>query len=422
MTSIRAWGLAAGLAAALLPAASHAAEDFYKGKTITIIVTTGPGGSVDLVTRVAAKHVAKHIPGNPTIVVSNKPGADGIVGANYMYVQAPRDGTEIATTLNAVAMEKLFYGDRSVSKFDATEFNWLGSPSKFVLVSIAWNTSPIKKWQDLLEKEMIVGSGGAGSGGTIDSMIMRNLLGFKYKLVLGYPSGADTDLAMMRGEIDGRASTAWNAIQSRYPDWVPKKTVSLLFQYGLEKDPSIPAEVPLIINTVPDGEKKQALKLRMAADELGYPIFAPPGVPKDRVEILRKAYAETFKDPDFLADAEKARIDVFPVSGEKLQAMIQDAYATPQASRTLLQQASVPPSTFDQAKTVKVSSTLTKVGDKGATVTFMRDGKESSAAVAKETEITIAGSKADAGALKTGLACDIDYYGDKGQAKSLACK
>jgi tripartite-type tricarboxylate transporter receptor subunit TctC len=401
--------------------AAEAAEDFYKGKNLTVVVTSGPGGSVDLVTRLTTKHLSKYIPGNPNVIVVHKPGADGVVGVNYMYSQAVRDGTEIATTLSSVVMEPLFYGSRSVGKFNATEFNWLGSSSKFVLVSIAWNTSPIKKWDDLLEKEMIVGSGGAGSGGTIDSLIMRNLMGFKYKLVLGYPSGADTDLAMMRGEIDGRASTAWAAIQSRYPDWVPKKQVSLLFQYGLEKDPSIPAETPLIINHVPEGEKKQALKLRMAADELGYPILAPPGVPADRIEILRKAYAEVFKDPNFLADAEKARVEVLPVTGERLASLVKEAYSTPQSSRELLQQASVPPSVFDQVKTVKVSAALSKVDDKGM-ITFSRDGKDTTAGVVKETAVTVAGNKAEGKDLKAGMSCEIDYFGDKGQAKSVACK
>jgi tripartite-type tricarboxylate transporter receptor subunit TctC len=423
MRHLRATTVAAMTAAAAVfgLTAADAAEDFYKGKTLTVVVTSGPGGSVDLVTRLATKHLSKYIPGNPTVVVVHKPGADGVVGVNYMYSQAARDGTEIATTLSSVVMEPLFYGSRSVGKFNATEFNWLGSSSKFVLVSIAWNTSPIKKWEDLLEKEMIVGSGGAGSGGTIDSLIMRNLMGFKYKLVLGYPSGADTDLAMMRGEIDGRASTAWAAIQSRYPDWIPKKQVSLLFQYGLEKDPSIPAETPLIINHVPEGEKKQALKLRMAADELGYPILAPPGVPADRVEILRKAYAAVFKDPAFLADAEKARVEVLPVTGERLASLVKDAYGTPQSSRDLLQQASVPPSVFDQVKTVKVSSALTKVDDKGM-ITFSRDGKDATAGVVKDTAVTIAGNKAEGKDLKAGMSCEIDYFGDKGQAKSVACK
>lgn len=420
-TSSSLAALAAGVL--VLSAQGAAAEVSYKGKTVTLFITSGTGGSVDLLSRLGARHLADHLPGNPTVVAKNKGGAGGIVGANYIYDQAPKDGTELGSSLNSIPFAPLFYGQKkSRASFDPNKFNWIASPVKFVAVSIAWHTSPVKKWQDLRTHEMIVGSSGRGSSGTIDGQILNALMGFKYKIIIGYPSGSDTDLAMIRGEIEGRVTTAWAGITSRYPQWLKDKSVTLLYQMGLEKYPGVPSEVPLLIDAVENPKNKAALKLKMAAYDVGYPIYAPPGTPADVVAVLRKSYMATFNDPKLRAEAKKARVDIAPIPGEKVAAIIADSYAAPAEVQQLLRDAINAPQKFAKAKTTKVSTSLTGVKKKGKVIAFEAKGKAQTARIGKKTKITVAGKKAKGSALKAGMACDVDYFGDGGQAKSVSCK
>lgn len=423
MRSITMAGAAGTLAllCAAFGSTGAGAADFYQDKVVTVLITSGPGGSVDLMARLGARHLADHIPGHPSVVAKNKDGAGGIVGANYLYSNAPRDGTEIGASLMSVPFEPLFYGERSVAKFDPLKFNWIGSPAKFISVAIAWHTSPIKKAEDLLSHEMLVGSSGIGSASTIDSFVMRNILGFRYHVILGYPSGSDIDLAMMRGETEGRASDAWAGITSRHADWLRDKKIVVLYQMGLTRHPGIPDSVPLGIDFAKNPEDRAVLKLKMAAFETGYPIFAPPGVPAAQVAILRKAYADTFKDPAFLADAKKSHVEVEPITGETVTQILEESYGAPAAIKARLVAASQPPGKLDQAKTVKVSSTISGIGKKGM-IAFTADGKEAHAKIAKKTKVTVGGKKADAKAVAVGMNCEIEYYGDQGQAKTLTCR
>jgi tripartite-type tricarboxylate transporter receptor subunit TctC len=411
--------LAAGALA--LPAAPAGAADFYSGKTVTLFIGSGVGGSVDLMARLGARHVAEHIPGHPTVIAKNKDGAGGILAANDLYRTAPKDGTQIGTTLMTVPFEPLFYGERSIARFDPLKFEWIGSPAKFISVSLAWHTSPIKKAEDLLTHEMVVGSAGAGSASTIDSFVMRNVLGFKYRVILGYPSGSDIDLAMERGETQGRASDAWAGITSRHMDWVKNGTIRILYQMGLKKHPGIPGSVPLGIDFAKNPEDRAVLKLKMSSFEIGYPIFAPPGTPADRVAILRKAFADTFTDPAYLADAKKADVEVEPITGEEIASILKEAYCAPADVKARLVAASKRPSEVEQVKTVKVSSGISEVGAKGL-IGFTDNGKPVHAKIAGKTKVTVDGAKADAKALKVGMNCDIEYYGDMGQAKAVVCK
>jgi tripartite-type tricarboxylate transporter receptor subunit TctC len=420
ITTVVAAGALAVLPATIVHAAASAA-DFYSGKTITMYITSGVGGSVDLMSRLGTRHLADHIPGHPSVIDKNKDGAGGIVGANYLYLNAPKDGTEIGSSLMTVPFEPLFYGDRSVAKFDPLKFNWIASPAKFISVSIAWHTSPIQKAEDLLTHEMVVGSSGAGSASTIDSFVMRNILGFRYHVIMGYPSGSDIDLAMERGETEGRASDAWAGITSRHPDWLRDGKIRVLYQMGLTKHQGIPDSVPLGIDFAKNPEDRAVLKLKMASFEIGYPIFAPPGVPAERVALLRKAYADTFKDPAFLADAKAAHVEVEPVAGETVAAILKEAYGAPAAIKARLVEASLPPGKLDQAKTVTVSSAISEVGKKGL-IAFTADGKPAHAKIAKKTKVTVDGKKADGKAIRVGMTCEIEYYGDMGQAKAVACR
>ncbi|MFT5540280.1 MAG: tripartite-type tricarboxylate transporter receptor subunit TctC [Alphaproteobacteria bacterium] len=415
-------GAVALLPAVMLSTTALAADPFYKDKRITVFITSGSGGSVDLMNRLGARHVGKHIPGKPKVIAKNKTGAGGLVGANYLYNQAPKNGTELAGSLMTVPYAPLFYGKTSKAKFDPNKFNWIASPSKFVAVAIAWHTSPIKKWQDLLEKEMIVGSSGMGSASTVDSLFMRNALGLKYKVIMGYPSGGDIDLAMIRGETQGRATTAWAGVTSRHPDWITKNKVSLLYQMGLEPHPTVPKHVPLLVDEIKDPEKKALLKLKMAAYETGYPVYAPPGVPAERVALLRKAFAATSRDPEYLADAKRSRVEVNPIPGAKVAQIVADAYNAPEHLKLQLQMASRPGGKLARVKTVKASSAIKGFKKKGKVMVFEAKGKTAHARFGRRTKITIAGKKAKRGALKVGMNCVIDYYGEMGQAKSVKCK
>lgn len=413
---------AAGLLAACA-AGPAGADDFYKGKTVNILITSGAGGSVDLYGRLGARHLSKHIPGHPTIVAQNKGGAGGLVGANFVYDQAPKDGTVLGSSLNSIPFTPLFYGKSTKATFDPVKFNWIASPAPFIAVALAWHTSKIKKWQDLRQNQMIVGSAGRGSTSTVDGLVMNALMGFKYKVIFGYPSGGDIDLAMIRGETEGRATTAWAGVTSRNPEWIKDKQVTILYQMGLEKYHSVPADVPLLIDHVEDPKKKAALKLKMAAYDIGYPIFAPPGVPAERVGVLRKAYADTFADPALLDDAKRAGIDIAPMSGEKVEGLLKDVYGAPDDVKEMLQKAIADDgSSVDEVKTTKVSSAIKEMTSKGRTIAFEANGKPATATIAKETKITVAGTAAKADALKQGMSCDIEYYGDGSQAKAISCK
>lgn len=407
-----------------LTASAIAAEPFFKGKKLTIFITSGVGGSVDLMGRLGARHVKKHIPGNPSVIAKNKTGAGGLIGANYIYNLAPKDGTELGASLMTVPYAPLFYGKRPQIKFDPVKFNWIGSPSKFIAVAIAWHTSPVKKWQDLLTQELIVGSSGKGSSSTVDSIVMKNLLGFKYRVIMGYPSGADIDLAMVRGETEGRATTAWAGLTSRHPDWLRDNKVTLLYQMGLKKHPSVPASVPLITDVVTDKEARQVLLLKMAAYETGYPVYAPPGVPAARVAMLRKAFAATYRDPAYLADAKRSRVEIGPISGEKVSQIVANAYAAPESIKARLREASKlqKGSKLGRAKTKKVSSLITAITKKGKVIAFKAKGKAAHARLGRKTKIYIGGKKVKRQALKVGLDCQIVYFFEMSQAKSIKCK
>ncbi len=416
-------GALAMMGASVVPETATA-KDFYRGKRITHYITSGSGGSVDLMNRLGARHLGKHIPGNPRVLAKNKTGAGGIVGLNYMYIQAPKDGTETVGSLMAVPMAPLFYGKEGRGKnikFDSTKFQYIASPARFIAVAQAWHTAKVKKWQDLLQHELVVGSSGMGSSSTVDAIFLKNLLGFNYKVIIGYPGGGDIDLAMVRGETQGRATNSWVGITSRHPDWLRDKKFNILYQQGLQKSPHVPPDVPLLYDEVKDPEKKQLLKLKMAQFELGYPVYAPPGVPKDRIEILRKAYSATYRDPAYLAEAKKARVLVAPISAEKLTKIIADTYATPEPLQAKLRSYLKPKAKIARAKPTKVTTEILALKKKGKVIEFKNAGKTTTFKVGRRTKIYIGKKKVKRGALKAGMTCAIAYF-EGASAKTIKCK
>jgi len=320
--------LAAGsLAAASVPAAAQTPEQFFKGKTITFYVGLSPGGGYDLNARLVAKHFGKYVPGNPNVIVKNMPGGGGIVMTNYVANVADPDGLHIGAPQRGIPFEPLL-GDASHAKYDPNKLQWIGSANADTSVAVVTKRAGVKTWQDLRNKEVIVAGTGVGTESVTVPYILRNILGFKYKVIAGYPGGSEMNLAMQRGEVDGRGTFSWTSLKPHKKDWIESGDIIVLYQQGLRKHPDIP-EVPLVTDLAENETQRQVLMLQFTAFELGRPYFVREGVPADRVQALRRAFDATMKDKDLLADAEKQGLEANPATGEEMQEMLKKVYATP---------------------------------------------------------------------------------------------
>jgi tripartite-type tricarboxylate transporter receptor subunit TctC len=306
-------------------AAADAVADFYKGKTVTIIVGYSAGGGYDIYARALARHMGRHLPGNPNFIVQNITGAGSVNAANNIYNVAPKDGTAFGTFGRGLAMEPLI-GTARV-QYDSTKFTWLGSGTNEVSVCATWHTSPVKTWQDAQKTSFTVGGEGAGSDPDTFSALVRNAFGAKLRLVTGYHGTSDIILAIERGEVDGRCGWSWSSIKSTRPSWIPEKKLNYLVHMSETKAPELP-NVPLISDFA-NARQKQILRLVLSRQTMGRPFAAPPGIPADRKVALRRAFDATLKDPAFLAEAEKLKLEVNPVSGEEVDKLIAELYASP---------------------------------------------------------------------------------------------
>jgi tripartite-type tricarboxylate transporter receptor subunit TctC len=304
-----------------------APEDFYRGKTIQVLIGLSPGGAYDVYARMLARHMGKHIPGNPRLVPSNMEGAGSLTLTNYLYNVAPKDGTVIGTINRGAPFEPLI-GEANLARFDPAQFTWIGSVANEVSICAAWERAGIDSFEQLFTRELTVGGTGSGADTNQFPRIMNGVLGTKLKVVSGYPGGNNIDLAMERGEVDGRCGWSWSSIVSTRKAWLDSGSIKVLVQLALEKHPDLP-DVPLIMDYAKTEEERAMLRLIFSRAALGCPFVAPPGMPADRVAILRKAFDDTMKDPEFLADAAQALLEVAPVGGEELQALIADIYMTP---------------------------------------------------------------------------------------------
>ena len=322
----RAATVAVGLLACAVPAA-RAAEvaDFYRGKTITIVIGYSVGGGYDVFARLLAQHLGRHVPGNPAVVPQNMPGAGSRKAGMYLYEVAPKDGTVIGTIGRNEPIAPLIEEN---AKFDGTRFGWIGSIADDDSICLAWHTSPIKSWQDLQTRPLTVGALAPGDNTVTVPLALKNLFGAQLKLVKGYPGTSDLFLALERGEVEGACGVSWRPILTQRRDWIDGRKINVLVEVALERDPSL-GETPLITQFVHDPEQLKILSLLIASQAMARPFLAPPGIPDDRKQALRAAFDETMKDPRFLADAEKAALYVHPMSGSRIDALLQDLYATP---------------------------------------------------------------------------------------------
>jgi tripartite-type tricarboxylate transporter receptor subunit TctC len=307
-----------------MPAWADPVADFYKGKNINMLIGVSAGGEYDLHARLIARYIGRHIPGNPTLVPQNMLGAGGIVMANYLYGIAPRDGTYMAViqnghpTIQAVGMANIQY--------DAAKFNWIGAITPTVETMALWKTSGVRSVEDARREEVIVGSVGRANITFTFPQMLNEFAGTKFKIVSGYRGGSEINLAMERGEVAGRNNT-WSSWKVTKPDWLKNNDISIIAYAGPQ--PKDLKGIPSLEDLARTDDDRKVIRLIIAGTRLGRPIAATPGIPAERVKALREAFQAVMKDPDFIKEAEGARIDVDPVTGEELQKIVEDVLATP---------------------------------------------------------------------------------------------
>ena len=305
--------------------------EFYQNKSIDLIIGYSPGGGYDAYARLLARHLGAHIPGNPRIVPRNMPGGGSRAAAQYVYNVAPKNGTVLATGDQSLALEQAL-GSGNL-QFDTRKFYWIGNPISDNNTLVTWHTSGIRTVDEAKAREVPIGSTGADPSSQYPK-VMNALLGTKFKVVLGYPGANEINLAMENGEVSGRGSNSWSSWKATKPDWLRDKKINILVQIGLSKAQDLP-DVPLLIDLTQNPEHAEVLKLLSEPVAVGRPIFTTPGVPADRVKVLRDAFDATIKDPAFLEEARRLNLSINPSSGAELQqivANIVDASADAKAS------------------------------------------------------------------------------------------
>lgn len=320
---------AAGLAIALaVPAAATADEvaDFYAGKQLTVYVGYTTGGGYDTYARALARYYGDHLPGNPSIIVQNMPGGSSLKLANWMYSIAPKDGTAIATIARGAPVHDMLGG--SGVRFDPLRFNWIGSMNNEVSVCVTAARSPVRTFADLQQQETVVGGQGRSSDSEVFARFAKNLLGAKIRLISGYPGTAESIMAMERGEVDGNCGWSWTSAKTLRPDWTKPGGMNILMQMALVKHPDLP-DVPLITDFARNESEKAQMEMVFSRQTMGRPFLTAPDVPEARVAALRKAFMDTLSSTAFKEFAEKAKLEINPVSGEDLQALVERVRKTP---------------------------------------------------------------------------------------------
>ena len=306
--------------AAVGGACAQSAPEPFAGKTITILIGYAAGGTYDATARLLARHMGRHIPGAPLMMPQNMPGSGGIKTILHLYTIAPRDGTTLGMLSRSYPIEPVF--NPQAAKYDPSRFNPIGSTSTEVSVGVVWHTHGIKSLDDLQTHQITTGATGTTDDTGRFPTLLHNLTGAKIKVVVGYPGGNDVTAAMEKGEVDARFGWSWGSLKSRSKPWIDEKKINILVQMALEKAPDLP-DTPLIMDFAKSDIDRQALELLFAPQAVAWPLVAPPDVPADRINILRRAFDETMKDPTFVAEANRLRIDVEPVTGEAMQKIVE---------------------------------------------------------------------------------------------------
>ena len=327
---MRALAFAAAIASGVsIAAQAETSQEFFRDKQLRMIVGFGPGTGNDIYMRHLMKHIAGRLPGKPTIIPVNMPGAASLTMTNYLYNVAPRDGTVVGMPSRNLLTEPLLGNPQA--KFDALQFTYLGSVSRETALCFTWNTSGISSLEDAKKQDVLVGSTGPTSGSSIFPRALNILFGTRFKPVVGYPDSAAIGIAMERGEVSGYCSFPLAAIRTARPQWLEEKRINILLQLATRADPDLP-NIPLVMDLAKDEEQRQILTLLFADQEMGRPLVGPPEMPNERVADWRAAFDATMVDPDFLAEAVKLKLTVDgPISGAEVEKIVQRLYATPPA-------------------------------------------------------------------------------------------
>jgi tripartite-type tricarboxylate transporter receptor subunit TctC len=310
------------------PARAQAPAEFYKGRNVELYVGYSVGGGYDLYARMLARHMSKHIPGNPTVVPKNMEGAGSLRLANWLYRVAPKDGSVLGIIGRGTGFDPLL-GNKA-AQFDGPKYTWVGSANNEVSICVAWHTSGVTKFEDLLTRELVVGGTSASADTDQFPKIVNGVLGTKMRVVTGYPGGNEVGLAMERGEVQGRCGWSWSSVKSTHQQWYDQKKFAVLVQLALAKHPDL-ADVPLVVDLAKTDEDRQVLRLIFARQVMGRPFLAPPDIPPERTAALRKAFLDTLADKEFLADTDKAQLEINPVAGAEIQRLVTEIYQAPPA-------------------------------------------------------------------------------------------
>jgi len=317
-----------GLIAAMVavPAQADPVADFYRGKSITMLVASGVGGGYDTYARVFARHAIKFIPGTPNIIAKNLPAAGGLVAASTLYNNVDRDALTIAALANVSTLDPLF--GNPGARYDPRKFGWIGSIGKLQNICATWFTSPVKNIEDAKKRNVIVAGAGAASNTAVVPRIVNELLGTRFNVVAGYDPAGGLTMAVESGEAEGICGLSWSTIKASRPDWLAGKKLNVILQMSMEKLPEL-MDVPSALDLVTDPARKRVLELILIRQETGRPLATAPGSPPDRLAALRKAFEATMKDPEFLADAERNQMEIEPLTGVGIEAFLDKAYAAP---------------------------------------------------------------------------------------------
>ncbi|MDH3240860.1 MAG: tripartite tricarboxylate transporter substrate-binding protein [Alphaproteobacteria bacterium] len=401
------------------PALADEVSDFYKGKRMTLFIGSAPGGGYDRYGRLMSRHINRHVPGQPSIVVKNMPGASGLILAGHMYAKANRDGREIAGLHNTVVTQEIF--DRG-QRYKSVEFNWLGSVNQLTTTCIATQNAKVKSWPDAKKMRFVVGGTGADTSSTnLVPAFLKTLTDAQIKIIKGYPSTTSVILAMERNEVDGLCGIGWDSLKAQAFNLIRDKKINIIIQVAAKKHPELKG-VPFVMDMAKSQDDVRVLEFLVARQYMGRPYIAPPKVPAARVAALRAAFDATMKDPKFQADAKKVRTPLSPIDGQEVSRHIKSLFATPPSviaranEATKLQKGDVSKVKLKwlEAKGVKID------GIKKRNVLFMDNGKKVSAS-SRGAKIFVGGKKVKRKALKAGMKCDITYLGDGDSAKTIRC-
>lgn len=415
--------MCAALGLTLIPSTALAdpVEDFYRGKRIRMVIGYTTGGGYDSYARLLARFIGKNIPGQPSLISQNMPGAGSLLATNWLANAAPRDGTVIAAINRGIPFEPLTGGQGI--QFDPLKLGWIGSLGKEVNVTIAWHTSKTQTAEQLFTEGLIVGGTGSGADSAIYPAIMNKLLGAKITLIAGYPGGNDVNLALERGEIEGRPSPSWSSLRSARADWVRDRKIIPIWQLSLSKHPDL-LDVPLAIDFAKNTEDRQIMEFFFARQEMSRPFVTTPEVIPQRLKAIRDAFIETTKDPDFIEATKSQDVELDPISGAQIDELLKRIFATPKhvierATMISRSEASMPNAEINSKK---VTARLLRVEGQGTSITFNNSQEEVNALIsATRTKITIAGKDAIRSSLQPAMTCEIEYAGPGGEVRAIAC-